>query len=297
MDATLTDDESIVGEAAHIVGESEGGPRGISPMTRTQRDKYTNLILLCNVHHKVVDDQVGEFTVERLQTVKQEHEDWVRHQLEFDAVKLRDEELYAGYLEHWAAALQLDDWRNWASSPLYGGQPALRDDMKVALSEIRPWLLSRIWPGRYGDLEDAFTNFRHVAQDFCLTFEEHAEDLGDGEWQTAKFYRIDEWDEVRYKRLAKQFEEHVALVQDLLLELTRAANYVCDKARTYILPAFRAREGVLLVTSGPYMDLSVRTHRVEYRGDERTAQPYPGREEFQTTRFTRDYYFGHKPAE
>lgn len=295
MDATQTDDESVIGEAAHIVGEKDDGPRGNSPLTREQRDKYANLILLCNIHHKIVDDQVGEYTVERLISLKQDHENWVRHQLGFDEAKLRDDESYAGYLEHWTSILQLDEWRNWASSPLYGGQPSLRTDIKVALDDIRPWILSRVWPGRYSDLEDAFTNFRYVAQDFCLTFEWHAEKLGDDEWQTAKFYQINQWDPERYQRLFKQFDEHVALVEDLLLELTRAANYVCDKAREHILPTYRLKEGVLLVTSGPYMDLSVRTHRVEYRGNERTARPYPGLDEFKTVRFTRDHYFGYPP--
>jgi hypothetical protein len=77
MDATETDDESLVGEAAHIVAESAAGPRGASPLTPEQRDKYANLILLCNVDHKVVDDQFNEYTVERLSTLKQQHEAWV----------------------------------------------------------------------------------------------------------------------------------------------------------------------------------------------------------------------------
>lgn len=293
MDATETDDESIVGEAAHIVAEKEDGPRGVSPLTREQRDKYANLILLCNIDHKVIDDQVNAYPIERLSKLKQDHEEWVRHQLGFDAIKLRDDEIYAGYLEYWASAMHLDEWCNWASSPLFGGQPVLRTDMKRALDEIRPWLLSRIWPGRYVDLESAFTNFRRVAQDFSRTFGKHAEKFGDDEWQTAKFYKIDEWDPERYRRLAKQFEGHVALVEDLLLELTRAANYICDMARLRILPSFRMSEGALLVQGGPYMDLSVRTYRVEYRGAERTNLPYPGLEEFERkARFTRDYSFG-----
>jgi hypothetical protein len=294
MDATETDDESLVGEAAHIVAESAAGPRGASPLTPEQRDKYANLILLCNVDHKVVDDQFNEYTVERLSTLKQQHEAWVRGQLGFDAAKIRDDEIYADYVGYWASAVRLDQWRSWASAPLDGGQPVLSVEMDTALNEIRPWLLSRVWPRRYGDLEDAFTNFRHVAQDFCRTFEAHAERLGENEWQTAKFYHISEWNPERYRELFKQFEGHVAFVEDLLLELTRAANFVCDKVRERILPAYRLREGVLLVTSGPYSDFSVRTHRVEYRGEERVQRPYPGIEAFKQVRFTRDFSFGNE---
>lgn len=297
MDATETDDESVVGEAAHIVAEKDDGPRGNSPLTRAERDKYANLILLCAVHHKQVDDQVGEFTVVRLHEMKDEHEKWVRQQLDFDELKLRDDVLYAGYVEDWCSTVRIDEWDKWASWMLSADQPKIRKDMKESLDNVRPWILSRVWPGRYPELEAAFTNFRFVAQDLCLVFEEHAENRHGDSWQTAKFYKITEWDDERYHRLLKDYEQHVALVEDLLLELTRAANYVCDKVRQALLPSFRIKEGVLLVTSGPYMDLRYRTHRVEYRGGEKIPVPYRGLEKFMSDRFSRDYSFAAPPPE
>lgn len=296
MDATETDDASVVGEAAHIVAEKEDGPRGVSQLTREQRDRYSNLLLVCNVHHKQIDDQTGTYTVGRLNELKQEHEDWVREQLDFDAAKLREEILYASYVEQWACSLKVDHWNEWGSWMLSADQPRMHQERKQALDDIRPWLLSRVWPGRYPSLEDAFTNFRHVAQDLCRTFERHAEKIWDTHWQVAKFYKIEEWDPERYSRLSAQYDEHVSFVEDLFLELTRAANYVCDKVREELLPSYRIKEGVLLVTSGPYMDLSNRTHRVEYRGHERTLRPYPGIDAFKSVRFTRDYYFGDPPV-
>jgi hypothetical protein len=296
MDATETDDESVIGEAAHIVAEKEEGPRGVSPLSREQRDKYANLLLLCSVHHKQVDDQTGAYTIDRLNQLKQAHEAWVRQQLDFDAAKLRDEILYASYVEEWACSLKLDEWNEWGSWMLSADQPRMNQERKQALDDIRPWLLSRVWPGRYPNLEDAFTNFRHVAQDLCRTFEEHAERIWNDMWQVAKFYKIDEWDPDRYSRLSAQYDDHVSLVEDLFLELTRAANYVCDKVREELLPSYRVKEGVLLVTSGPHMDLSNRTYRVEYGEKERTRRPYRGLGEFKLDRFTRDYCFGDPPA-
>src|SRR5687767_15113789 len=98
MDASETDDESLVGEACHIVASSPDGPRGVSQLTQEQRDKFANLVLLCNVHHKLVDDQPNAYSVERLIEVKAEHEQWVRTQLNFDSLKQRDDEIYAGFL-------------------------------------------------------------------------------------------------------------------------------------------------------------------------------------------------------
>jgi hypothetical protein len=44
-------------------------------------DSYENLILLCKVDHKVVDDQPGEYTRERLREIKVRHEEWVMQTL------------------------------------------------------------------------------------------------------------------------------------------------------------------------------------------------------------------------
>lgn len=64
IDATETDDDSIIGDECHIVARSTDGPRGASPLK--ERNKYNNLILLCKIHHKQIDDQENEFPVERL---------------------------------------------------------------------------------------------------------------------------------------------------------------------------------------------------------------------------------------
>jgi hypothetical protein len=73
--------DSIVGEECHIVARETDGPRGASDLTDQQRDDYENLILLCNVHHKQIDDQVARFPVERLKSIKVHHERWVRTSL------------------------------------------------------------------------------------------------------------------------------------------------------------------------------------------------------------------------
>jgi len=78
MDASQADDESLIGEACHIVAQSPSGPRGHSPLTPEQRDHYDNLILLCRNHHKRVDDQENTYTVQRLLQMKAAHEKWVR---------------------------------------------------------------------------------------------------------------------------------------------------------------------------------------------------------------------------
>jgi hypothetical protein len=72
-EATEVDDPSVFGEEAHVVAQSPNGPRAGDV---ADVDAYDNLILLCRKHHKQIDDQVAYFTVERLRSIKREHEGW-----------------------------------------------------------------------------------------------------------------------------------------------------------------------------------------------------------------------------
>lgn len=75
------DRETLVGDEAHIVSPVLNGPRGVAAVPGIDIDGYFNRILLCKHHHRVVDEQVHEFTVEKLYTLKRKHEEWVRRTL------------------------------------------------------------------------------------------------------------------------------------------------------------------------------------------------------------------------
>lgn len=68
---------TTLGDLAHIVGESPNGPRGASAMTLDERNSESNLMLLCNVHHQLVDAQTATYPVEKLRAMKADHERWV----------------------------------------------------------------------------------------------------------------------------------------------------------------------------------------------------------------------------
>jgi hypothetical protein len=154
------------------------------------------------------------------------------------------------------------------------------------------WITSRIWPGRYPLLEKALLNYKAVLQDFLNVFDKHIDtDNSDNDLlRTCKFYQIDEFNEKLYESLLKKYEAHECLVCDLFFELTRAANYVCDRVRENIFSGYRMKEGVLLVRRDCVGYEMKTTHaRAEYRDEERTEMPYPGLERFEEIRYTRDY--------
>jgi hypothetical protein len=92
-DAKSGDRDVVLGEEAHLVSEEPNGPR-FRPMPKKEVDAYANLMLLCPSDHKIVDEQVTSYTEQRLQTLKREHEKWVKERVSatIPTIKIRDPE-------------------------------------------------------------------------------------------------------------------------------------------------------------------------------------------------------------
>ena len=61
---------------AHIIADQPDGPRGHKTLSKKKCADIDNIMLLCNDHHKMIDDRnnLQEFTVERLVEMKKRHE-------------------------------------------------------------------------------------------------------------------------------------------------------------------------------------------------------------------------------
>jgi hypothetical protein len=64
---------------AHIIADSPDGPRGDAILSRQLAQDITNLLLMCDEHHRLIDkvDVVGH-SVERLKSMKAAHEERIR---------------------------------------------------------------------------------------------------------------------------------------------------------------------------------------------------------------------------
>ncbi|MEY7852159.1 HNH endonuclease [Natrarchaeobius sp. A-rgal3] len=69
------DRNSVIGEMCHIHAQKPGGSRYDADMGTDERESYSNRILLCRNHHKLVDDSPDEFPAKVLERWKQEHEE------------------------------------------------------------------------------------------------------------------------------------------------------------------------------------------------------------------------------
>lgn len=295
VDETSTDDPSVIGEEAHIVAQKEDGPRGKNALSSNQRDNYDNLILLCSVHHKIIDDQENEYTIEKLHQFKKLHEEWVKENL-IDSKKIKDDEIYATYIEKFISLTDLHNWNNWTSWIL-GSSEIFPKQQFDSLKTTPDYIISRIWPRRYNLLESALINFKNIVNDLVKVYYEYPDERPDG-YSIEKFYKkyyhdkfIDEEQGFKNEQRAlDKYNYHVALIEDLVLELTRAANYVCDQIRIFIFEGFRIEEGALLVTRGDF--LGYKTFRIEYRAEQRVEFPYPGLRAFMEQRAARDLHIG-----
>jgi hypothetical protein len=72
---------SLVGEIAHIVGETNRASRGVSDLSSTERNEAENLLLLCRKDHKIVDDDPTKYPVDRLHRIKDDHVAWIAKSL------------------------------------------------------------------------------------------------------------------------------------------------------------------------------------------------------------------------
>jgi hypothetical protein len=298
IDETSTDDHSIIGQEAHIVGRKIDGPRGKNLLSQELRDNYNNLILLCSMHHKVIDDQEQEYTVEKIKEYKKIHENWISQNLGGDNKKQKDDELYATYIQNFIVLSNLNTWTNWTSNMLsmYEVFPKKEFD---SLKKVPDYIVSRVWPQRYKPLESSLTNFKNIVNDLVQLYHEFPDENPNGysiekfykNYQREKFYGNQEkYDPELEKSALNHYEYHLSLIIDLVIELTRAMNYVCDQIRNFLHEGFRIEEGVILIQR--FDMFSSQNYRVEYRDTERTEKPYSGLRDFMIKRNERDYYVG-----
>ena len=296
------EDEIVVGKECHIVAQGEDGPRAPDSLTDAERqrwahliadrDSYANLILLCGIHHDVVDGDVTAYTVERLVAMKQEHETAVDDALSperrnQDVIEMR----YAAIVDGWAQRIDLDFWDGRMSGLVADG--TTREDVFDSLAPTRDWILRRIWPRTIPALEDAFVNFRRVSEDLESV----------AGWFSTRRNGLLFVDRV-YKEVSgpaasqKNLEFLMArseymrdLSADLTIELTRAVNLICERVREHLWPTYRLEEGYTTIGLGLNEHLSYMTLRPLYPPDV-TGVPYPGLELFLTERANRDFARG-----
>jgi hypothetical protein len=278
----------VIGEEAHIVAQSVNGPRGKPPLNPEQRDAYSNLILLCPTHHNLVDSDEDAFPVARLLTMKKAHEAHVRTSL--DASKLQNDEQWARIVDGITGWLEMDNWDDNFTGIFLGGEASLKTAWVEKLKGFLIWLAKRPWPVGHEHLRAICTDTGIVLNTFLYKFDEYSHEAGSYvRYET--FYKLDRWDETLYKELLEEYKFNRALMEDLVLELTRHVNWFSDEVRKRLDPDYRFEEGYCSLKVGSGFGWSLVTP--QFTDEERTqAHPFPDLEAFLSIRGSRNNVAG-----
>lgn len=280
QDSEATESSFPIGEQAHIVAKEQNGPRGDSPLTSDERDSYANLILLCPTHHTIIDRSPGDFPIEKLHSIKTDHELWVQQTLSqtWDLNQQARDLIYTSLIDSAVEYCHLSEWKQWTFGPL---EPIPRwpYNLPQDFLAFRQKVFSTDFPGTLTELEKAVKTLSILLHKAARVFQKHCQIKEDGNgnlyYDGVQFYKIPEWDTEKYNRLSEEFDRWVEECHQLVIDATKAANWFREVVRRDINPMFFAADGKFVATY-PWsedMGLSHQYLLPEYTQDEKSSLP------------------------
>lgn len=263
-DTEDSSDHYTIGDEAHIHSERTLGPRYESTFPKDQIDRYDNLILLCKPHHKKIDSDINAFPASKVRSIKNNHEQWVKNNLTIDLVQQKDDELFAEYIDKIEELAHFDVWHEWTCRFQGNGSfPRIKKEYYDNLKKLHEYLCGRVHPTSRKILLKSILQFNTVLEDFINEFELFMSDEDPKYYVTQQLYRIN-------AITVESQQLHEAMLEELIIELTKAGNHLCKTVRETFYPKFRLSQGILLLYDYPIAGIAYR--RFEYKG----KQKYPG---------------------
>ncbi|MDX2707335.1 hypothetical protein PV350_31445 [Streptomyces sp. PA03-6a] len=269
---------AVVGEEAHIRSSQLAGPRHDINYPIDRLDSYDNLLLLCPTHHSIVDKNNGvQFSVADLVKIKLTHEERVARSLGPDGLRKREiEERMVALVLLWEQKIDLDSWHI-ISGQLNMPIPVMATTHSRLLNETAIWLFTKKWPKAFPQTVDAFRNLDTALGDLIAHFNLCMEPRNENRWDLERPYkRLQRWDSAEYDRLFTITQQHRFVLYSLVIEITKALNYVIDCVIEEVDPLYRFDTGAVLMRQGDGI-IQADLLRVEYTPTEiEQGYLYPG---------------------
>ncbi|MFF1563788.1 HNH endonuclease signature motif containing protein [Streptomyces sp. NPDC058293] len=271
----------VMGEEAHIRSARPDGPRYDAEYDVSKLDTYENLLLLCPTHHTLIDKNSGAgFSVATLEGMKTSHEGLVTESLGAGEESQRElSERMAALLLVWEQKMHLDQWEG-VTARLNQPIPDLADLSYSRMVDAGAWLLKMRWPKQFPRTEQAFRNLHHVMTDLLNHLQNCMESKNELFWQLRRNYKEIDWDPEAYKTLFSEFQNERFLIYVLVIEATKAINWVIDEAAREVDKFYRFDQGLILMRDGDGV-FKTWMMRLEYEADEVADEnpvPYPGKD-------------------
>ncbi len=239
--------QALIGETCHIVAKSPGGPRGNSRLSKDDRDRYPNLILLCANHHILIDQNPHDWPIELLHQVKADHEHWVETNLRHtDESKSRQ-----WYVDLVASATQKLHLRSWDVVSDATVRSCLPAEFVDGTNEFGEIVFRAVWPGEKPELEESIKELAQRVARFVEHFLSSAR-LHDNAptWVEDKTWKQTWWSQERYDDHVKRSIAWQQGSFDLLMNVVFALNEFAESIRTHLLPEYFITEGKFTVFDG-----------------------------------------------
>ena len=182
-----------------------------------------------------------------------------------------DEIIYADLIDSAVEVGVLQGWTDWTS---LAQEPylKLKLDTAVKISRFNKKVFAAVWPGSNPESGRALKTFSWVMHDYRETLGQHAK-IEEGSLVGEKFYQIEEWNPKRYELLSAQYDEWIEESERLLVEATKAANWLATVVRRDFNPLFFATHGKFMLDLGDIL-LGWNVVIFEYTDEEKKGLPY-----------------------
>jgi len=262
-----------IGEQAHIVGKEPDSARSDSTLSIEERESYHNLILLCPNHHTLIDKNPKDYPIEKLHMMKSQHEYWVERTLSksYDFKTKAIDIIYAHLVDLAVEGCSFGTWQKWMSQ-LYGPSHIIKADIYNKALDYTLKMNKAVWPGKLLELESAmklFSTTMNMMLNFYMKNAESIIENGKDYFIEDKSYKKQLHPEEIFRKLSERCERWENYLNELIIEVVKAANWLAELVRRDINPLFMATEGKFSLIWGPDDDFSWHTIIPEYSTDEK----------------------------
>jgi hypothetical protein len=261
-----------IGEQAHIVGKEKGSARSDSILSVNERDSYHNLILLCPNHHTLIDKNSKDYPIEKLHMFKSQHEYWVESTLSesHDTKAKASDIIYAHLIDFTVEGCSFSVWEKWISA-LYSTSHTITEDTYDKALNYTLKMYTAVWPGKLPELESSmkfFAETMNIMLNFYMKNSERSK-TKEGRFVEDRSYKRQWHSEERFRELLNRHERWERYLEDLIIEVLKAANWLAELVRRDLNPLFMATDGKFSLIWGPDDNLSFHTIAPEYSADEK----------------------------
>lgn len=273
VDAVSSSSSYVIGEQAHIIGESENAARGKSNLTLEERNSYPNLILLCPTCHTKIDTDYEDFPPEKLFIMKSEHETFIEESLSIikDNKELANDLVYSHIIDSAVELCLLEKWDIWISG-ISSTSLMINKELVNSIELFNDIIFKAILPTKYININKSVQTLSLVLRDLFNVYFLHVRSK-EKVYIADRFYKAGGRYNSNYHQDLEKYSIWEKKVTLLSFEATKAANWFADSVREELNPLFFTTEGRFTIVQGPDMEMKYTTYIPQYSDEEKIQLP------------------------